>query len=76
MDYALLVDIDHGFDDLTDVYSGLELGQSFSSFGEVFEGVVAAVFKEDVYILLVFKGIDELDDVFMFERFMDFYLDE
>ena len=32
VDYALLVDIDHGLDDLADVYSGLELCQSFSSF--------------------------------------------
>ena len=76
MDDTLLVDIDHGLDDLADVYSGLKLCQSFSSFGQVFEGVVAAIFEEDVDVLLVLEGIDELDDVFMFEGFMDFYLDK
>ena len=71
-----MVDIDHGLDDLADVYSGLEFCQSFSSFREVFEGVVTAVFEEDVDVLLVLEGIDELDDIFMFEGFMDFNLDE
>jgi len=67
MNNALRMDIDHRFDYLTYVDSCLELSESLSSFSQIFERIVSAVFKKDIDVLFVLKCINELDYVSMFE---------
>ncbi len=72
----LRMNIDHRFHDLADIDSGFELSEPFSSFGEVFEGVVAAVLKQNIDVFFVLEGIYKLDYVFVLERFVNFDFDE
>ena len=69
---SLLVNINQRFCNLTDIHSRLMFGQSFASFYQVFQGIISAVLKKNVNVLLVLKGIDKLYDVFMLESFMYF----
>jgi len=73
---SLRVNINHCLDDLADVNSGLKLSQSFPSFGQIFESVVPAVLKKNIYILLIFEGIYELDNVLVLQTAMNFDFDE
>jgi hypothetical protein len=70
------VDVDHGPHQLSDVDSSLKLSESFASLGQIFERVVAAVLEQDVDVLSIFEGVDELDDVAMSETLVDLYFDQ
>lgn len=70
------MDVNDGFDNLGNVDFSLVLGQPFSPFNQVLEGVVAAVLEEDVDIFLVLEGLFKFDNVFVFELSMNFDLDE
>lgn len=76
MDDALTVDVNECLNDLTDVNPSLELRQSFSALCQVLQRVIPAVLQKDVYILLILKGIDELDDMLMSKRFVDLDLNQ
>lgn len=76
MNDSLLMYIDHGFDNLTYIDPCLELSQSFPAFGQIFQRVVAAIFQQYVDILLVLEGVDKLYNMLVFQRSMDFYLDQ
>ena len=76
MNDALLVNINQRLDDLTYVHSGLMLSQSFSSFNEVFQGIVSAVLEKNINILFVLESVNKLNDVLMFESFVYFDLNE
>ena len=60
---ALLVNVDHGFDDLSDVDPGLKLSQSFPAFGQILQSVVPAVLQQNVDVFFILEGIDELHDM-------------
>jgi hypothetical protein len=70
------VDVDERLHDLADIDPRLELSESLPAFGEVLEGVVATVLEEDVDVLLVLEGVNELDDVAVPQRLVDLDLDE
>lgn len=71
MDDPCLMNIRKGLDDLADVRAGLELCQSFPSLDQILEGVVATVLKEDIDVLSVLEGFEELHDVLVLETAMD-----
>lgn len=76
MNDALTVDVNQCLDDLTDVDPCLKLCQSFPALGQVLEGVIPAVLQQDVDVLLVLEGIDELYDMPVPQRLVDLDLDQ
>lgn len=63
MDDALTVDVYQCLDYLADVYPSLKLGKPLPTFSQILQGVVAAIFQQNIDILLILKRIDEFHDM-------------
>lgn len=74
MDNALLVDINQRLDNLAYVHSRLMLGESLPPLNQILQRIIPAILEQDIDILFILKGINELNNMFMLESFMDFNL--
>ena len=75
MNDSLLVDINQRLDNLAYVHSRLMLGESLPPLNQILQSVVPTILQQDINILFILKGINELYNMFMFKSFMDFNLD-
>ena len=70
---ARLVDVASAHQDLLHVVPGLRLGDGTPVLENVQEGLLGAVLQEDVHKVLVFKGMENFDNVAVVHSFVDFY---
>lgn len=76
VDDGLRVDVDQGLDHLLDVYPGLVLGYPLPPLDQVLQRIVPTVLEQDVDILAILEGLDELNDVLVLEGPVNLYLDQ
>ena len=68
------MDVDKGLHYLVNVNSCFVLSDAFSSFHQIFECVVSAVFQQNVNIFPVFERLHELHNMLVLQGSMDFDL--
>lgn len=76
MNDALLMNINQRLDHLADIHPGLMFDQPFPPLDQILKCVVPAILQQDINILLVLESVNKLNDVFVFESFVDFNFDE
>lgn len=76
MDDALLVYIDDRLYDLTNINPSFELSEPLPSLGEVLQGIISTILQQDIDVLLIFKGIDKLDNMLVLQRLMNLNLNQ
>lgn len=71
---SLLVDINQRLDNLAYVHSRLMLSESLPPLNQILKGVIPTILQQDINVLFILKGINKLDNMFVFKSFMNFYL--
>lgn len=76
MDDIVLMEVLEGCDDLEGIVLDFDFCEAFPPFDEIFEGLVGAVFHDDVDVFGVLEDVGEGDDGGVGELFVEFYLEE